>query len=155
VISVSAKYKSDVPQALARMRKQVGEILEQSARVGAATAARLSDPHVGFTVGEPEDRQGVITVVVYSNPAQFWAVMFDKGTLGSRKVSLKQPGRRRMQWTSHHRKSGKEFTARRHPDKLVRGGIEPEYFEIRGQRRAEQRRDELFKAWSKRSPPQH
>jgi hypothetical protein len=153
MFTIKVTRTSNVGQAKARMRKQTADILEQAAHEGARAAAWMSRPTIGFSVSQPQDKDGLITVRVSSNPRQFWGVMFDKGTLGKRKVPLTQPGRRRMQWKSHHRTSGKQFTAHRHAEALARGGIKPEYFIVRGKRKAEQRRDELLRDWIDKAPP--
>lgn len=153
---VTVSYKSNVAKVSADVHRQVAEFLERAAQDGAAVMRARSDPHVRTTVTKVEDTKGLVRVGVFIPRDEFWATMFDKGTLSERKVPLKQPGRRRMEWKVKRRgKNGRpvEFTAHRHGEALASGGIRPEYFIIRGKRTAEQRRDEYLTAWLKAQPP--
>jgi len=149
--ALSMTYKSNVAKVSADLRKQVAVFIEEAAQEGAAFIRSRSDPHVRTVVTKPQgDANGIITVGVFIPRDEFWATMFDKGTLSKRVVPLKQPGRRRSEWKVRRRgKNGRpvEYTAHRRGEALASGGITPEYFIVRGKRLAEHRLDELMAAW--------
>jgi hypothetical protein len=141
---VSVTYKSNVRGLTKEVDERLERIVGRAAQDGSVFVRTNSDPPVAAFATQGDEANGIVRASVYVLRRDFWATMFDKGTLGKRVVPLEQPGRRRMTWTSHHRTSRKEFIAHRHPLALARGGIEPQYFLIRGKRLSEEKLGEYL-----------
>ena len=148
-------YRSNVSEVQRRFDAKAKSAVYNAARDGARkTRALARPPGIARAVATypPEEIAGIISCRVVVPFGQFTAVMFDKGTLGKRKVPLDQgAARRRSSWPVRRRTTRSRegvarssatrtssYTAHRHPEALVSGGIPAQYFFIRGKRHAEQ-----------------
>jgi hypothetical protein len=132
-----AAYESNVRGLRKEVDARLERIVARAARDGAAKVRTISDPSFNARASEAETVGGQIRSVVTTPRAEFWVPMFDRGTLGQREVPLKQPGRQEREWKVRRR--GKVYKARRSQQAMHDGGIEPQYFMIRGKREAEQK----------------
>lgn len=132
-----AVYVSNVRGLAKEVDERLERIVGRAARDGAAKVRAVSEPSFEARASDAESAGGQVRAVVFTPRAEFWVPMFDKGTLGKRELPLKQPGRQEKEWKVRRR--GKLYKARRSAQAMRDGGLEPQYFMIRGKREAEQR----------------
>lgn len=149
---VDTYYKSDVRELQKNLDAKLERIVARAARDGARAVRSLSDPPVKAYSAEGKETAGKVTARVYVGRNDWWAQIFDTGSLGKRKLPLKQPGRQEKSWpvkrrstrrvsrsgVATGRRGSPEFIAYRSAQALQSGGIEPQYFFIRAKRFAEQ-----------------
>jgi len=141
--TVSAKYTSNMAKATKDLDRKLERIVARCAREGALVVRVSSYPPVSAHATGGETTGSLVEAGVFISKAQWWATMFDKGTLGQRRVPLEQPGRRKLTWKIS--RGGKVYVAKRSPEALVVGGIDPQYFLVRGKRHAEAKLIEYLK----------
>lgn len=129
-------YQSNVQGLSKEINARLERIVARSARDGARAVTALSDPPVSAFASEGEQFGGGVRARVFVARNDWWAQIFDSGSLGKRELPLKQPGRREKEWQIRRR--GKTYKAHRSSAALVSGGIPPQYFFIRAKRVAEQ-----------------
>lgn len=134
-----ATYVSNVKGVGKELNEKLERIVGRAARDGAAVVRASSRPTVGARAMPAETRGSRVSAVVVTPSPQFWSVMLDKGTLSKRKVPLDPQTNRRPSWRVRASRRRKEHRAVRSHQALASGGIEPQYFMIRGQRHAEER----------------
>jgi hypothetical protein len=134
---VSSSYKSNVKGLGKELDERIERIVARAARDGSAHVRSTTKPPINAFATGAETSGRIVRAAVIVSKAQWWATIFDKGSLGKRVIPLKQPGRREMQWKIKRR--GRAYTARRSQQALAAGGIEPQYFLIRGKRLAERK----------------
>ena len=130
-------YVSNVRGLGKELDAKLERIVARAARDGARKVTELSDPPIRAHATSGDEQNDVVSARVFAPSSQWWAGIFDKGSLGKRKVPLKQPGRQERSWKVRRR--GKTYAAYRSAKALKTGGIAPQYFFIRAKRHAEQR----------------
>ncbi len=128
-------YRSNVRALGNDLDQKLERIVGRAARDGAAHTRGISRPPVSARAESAETSEGVISARVFVPRNEFWATMFDKGTLGKRRVPLKQPGRRERSWKV--RRGRQTYTAHRSAAALRAGGIPAQFFFARGKRHAQ------------------
>lgn len=149
MVRTRVTYKSNVKGLGDELDAKLLRIVRRSAAEGAAHT-RVLWPHVSARAQEATmTGSGVIVCPVTFPRSQFVAVMHDKGTLGKRKIPLKQPGRQETTWTAtrtrrrgsktdrSYSETTSEVTYRRSSKALASGGLAPQYFFVRGKRHAQ------------------
>jgi hypothetical protein len=136
VIKVTrSRYQSNVKGLGKELNEKLERIVSRAARDGARRVSQLSDPRVQAFGSDGSTSAGVVSSRVFVARNDWWAQIFDTGSLGKRQIPLEQPGRRESRWTVERR--GKTYTAHRSAKALASGGIRPQYFLIRSRRHAE------------------
>ena len=143
----STPYKSNVRQLQKNIDARAERAVGQAARDAAAHTRAISQPSVSASATPAVTTGAVVIARVVVPGSEFWATMFDKGTLGKRELPLKQPGRREQSWEVRRRIRGGNtlrsrsqslrtvgYIADRQKEALESGGIEPQYFFVRGKR---------------------
>ena len=144
----STPYKSNVRQLMKNIDARAERAVGQAARDGAAHTRAIAQPSVNASASAAETKGFVVSARVSVPADQWWASIFDRGSLGKRELPLKQPGRREDSWPVRRRvRRGDNslrvrsqtvrtvgYIADRQEEALESGGIEPQYFFIRGKR---------------------
>ena len=130
-----AVYVSNVRGVGKELDAKLERIVARAARDGARQVTALSNPPVRASASEGETTRGKISARVFVARGDWWAQIFDSGSLGKRELPLKQPGRREKEWRIRRR--GRTYLARRSATALATGGVRPQYFFIRAKRHAE------------------
>ena len=144
VVSVRrTRYVSNVRGLGKELDAKLERIVARAARDGARHVEAISKPTVSVHATSAQTSGGKIEARVFVARTDWWAQIFDTGSLGKRKLPLKQPGRQEKTWKIRRR--GKTYTARRSQTALKAGGVPPQYFFIRGKRHAEQRLEQYLR----------
>ena len=130
-------YVSNVRGLGDELDAKLERIVARAARDGARKVTELSDPPIRAHATSGEEQAGIVSARVFAPSSQWWAGIFDKGSLGKRQIPLKQPGRQERSWKVRRR--GKAYAAHRSAQALKTGGVVPQYFLIRSKRYAERR----------------
>lgn len=131
------RYESNVKGVGKDLDAKLERIVARAARDGARAVTALSDPPVNAHAGSAESSGGTVSARVFVSRGDWWAQIFDTGSLGKREIPLKQPGRREREWKIRRR--GKTYLAHRSAAALASGGIPPQYFFVRAKRHAERK----------------
>lgn len=160
MIHTRSTYKSNVTETRKQFDRRMERAVSKAAKDGARWASSRSGGSVRMAPAAAENMGGHVTARVSASPADFFAVMLDKGTLSKRKIPLKYPGKRKRTWKSKRTRthagtpgvarSGstktRTFTAHRHEEAITSGGARPRYFMVRGKRYGEQKLAGYLKA---------
>lgn len=146
-----SSYRSNVRQLTQDIGRKLESAVGKAAREASAETRSLSDPPVAARALPAETQAHIVVARVVVPAGQFWAQILDLGSLGKRTVPLKYPGKRESSWPVTRRlrrgsalaRSGTirsvDYTADRTQEALSSGGIEPQYFFIRGKRFGQRR----------------
>jgi hypothetical protein len=134
-VKVTTSYESNVNGLTRKMEKKLERIVARAARDGSAHIRSSTQPTINAYATEGFASKGVVQAGVWVSKSQWWAGIEDKGSLGKRKVPREPTGKRKSTWKIKRR--GRLYIAHRHPEALLYGGREPQYFLIRGKRVAE------------------
>ncbi len=153
MITARTTYHSNTVAVKKDFDRRMGRAVRQASHDAARWAESRSGGAVNMQPQPVEDHGSVLSARVTASPADFYAIMLDKGTLSKRRLPLKYPGKRKSSWKSKRTRkfagtpgvarSGATktgtFTAHRSAQALASGGARPRYFMVRGKRYGQQK----------------